>query len=472
MKKTISNLIYQIIFQATKIILPFITIPIVSKSLGPEGLGTYNYINSIAQYFVLFAGLGIGVYGNRQIAINRESKLKLSQTFFELFTLSFSISMVSLVCYFIIASFSDNRVYFYYQSLIIIAAVFDISWFFMGIEDFKKTSLSSLATQLLSFVLIVLFVKSPDSLGIYIFIQSISILLSQLIMWGFVWRYLEFVSINMKDILRHFVPALTYFTPKIAIVLYSNLNKTLLGLLDSKEAVGFYSNTLILNSVIVTLVTTVDLVLLPKMSNLFSKGRSKEIINTLNQSIHVQIFFTIPIMFGIILVTPTVVPWFFGNSFLMLKDTIPFVSPLVIIIPLGMAVGRQYLIPMNRMKVYNIAVILGALVSIILNLSLIPFIGLYGAIIATLVAESFVTVVRIRALLKETAFEFKYSLISKYFLSAIIMYIVTNVVTRQLQNNLFSTIIQIIIGGSTYMIITMVLKSNPIFNIVKKRGGI
>src|SRR5699024_4626121 len=122
----------------TKIILPFITIPIVSNALGPEGIGVYNYTNSIAQYFVLIAGLGIGVYGNREIAVNRGNKDKLSKTFWEIFIMSFLISVLSLLAYFIIVSLSENRMYFYYQSLIVIAAVFDISWFFMGIEDFKK----------------------------------------------------------------------------------------------------------------------------------------------------------------------------------------------------------------------------------------------------------------------------------------------------------------------------------------------
>ncbi|WP_161900985.1 oligosaccharide flippase family protein, partial [Candidatus Enterococcus willemsii] len=162
MKNTINNFIYQSIFQITKIVLPIITIPLVSDALGPHGIGMYNYTNSIAQYFVLFAGLGIGVYGNREIAVNRDNKITLSRTFWELFTMSFYISMVSVIIYFIVVTFSANRAYFYLQSLIIIAAVFDISWFFMGIEDFKKTSLSSLFSQVISFFLIVFFIKDGD----------------------------------------------------------------------------------------------------------------------------------------------------------------------------------------------------------------------------------------------------------------------------------------------------------------------
>lgn len=469
MKKTIYNLMYQVIFQATKVLLPFITIPIVSKALGPEGIGIYNYTNSIAQYFVLFAGLGIGVYGNRQIAINREDKTKLSKTFFELFFLSLMISLVSLSVYFIVVSFSADRQYFYYQSLIVIAAVFDVSWFFMGIEDFKKTSLSSLAAQILSFILIVLLVKSPEDLGIYILIQSFNLLFSQMIMWLFLVKYIKWVKVRIKDVSQHIKPALSYFLPKIAIVLYTNLNKTLLGWLDTTEAVGFYSNTLVLNGILTGLITTVDLVLLPKMSHLFSKGKAKEMIKILSLSINIQLFLTIPAMFGVILIAPTVVPWFFGNEFLILSKTIPMVSPLIVVIPLGMAVGRQYLVPMNKMRTYNLAVILGAIVSIVTNLVLIPIIGLYGAIIAILLAELFVTFTRTYSFVKDTEFNFHYVTILKVIFSATLMYVVTFALTRNMEGNIVTTMVQIVVGMAVYMISTVILKANPILDLIKNR---
>ncbi len=290
MKKTINNFMYQSIFQLVKIILPLITIPIVSNALGPDGIGTYNYTNSIAQYFVLIAGLGVGVYGNREIAIVRENKEKLSQRFWELFCMSFIISLFSLVAYLLIVSFSEDRIYFYLQSLIVVAAVFDISWFFMGIEDFKKISLSSLFSQIITFLGIVIFVKEANDLWIYILLQSMSILIAQVITWIFIFDKINIKKIALQDIFKHLYPSLQYFIPKIAIILYTNMNKTLLGWLDSKNSVGYYANTLIINGVLVTLVTTLDLVLLPKFSNLVSKGKNEDIVKAMKKTINIQLF--------------------------------------------------------------------------------------------------------------------------------------------------------------------------------------
>ncbi|ELB27262.1 TPA: oligosaccharide flippase family protein [Enterococcus faecium] len=469
MKKTINNFMYQSIFQLVKIILPLITIPIVSNALGPDGIGTYNYTNSIAQYFVLIAGLGVGVYGNREIAIVRENKEKLSQRFWELFCMSFIISLFSLVAYLLIVSFSEDRIYFYLQSLIVVAAVFDISWFFMGIEDFKKISLSSLFSQIITFLGIVIFVKEANDLWIYILLQSMSILIAQVMTWIFIFDKIKIKKIALQDMFKHLYPSLQYFIPKIAIILYTNMNKTLLGWLDSKNSVGYYANTLIINGVLVTLVTTLDLVLLPKFSNLVSKGKNEDIVKAMKKTINIQLFFTIPMMFGLWEITPKFVPWFFGEKFLLLLNTIPFVAPLIVIIPLGMAVGRQYLVPMNRIRVYNIAVILGAVVSIISNLLLIPVIGIYGAIISTILAELFVTTTRFTSFVRETSFRLKLKNIVVYFLSGLLMILAIRYISGNMSPSPFTTLVQVIIGSLIYMFLTTILKVNPLMAFIKKK---
>lgn len=469
MKKTLSNFIYQGIFQITKLLLPIITIPIVSRALGPEGLGVYNYTNSIAQYFVLFAGLGIGVYGNREIAVNRDNKEQLSKTFWELFSLSLLFSIVSLAVYLIIVSFSENRLFFYCQSLTILAALFDISWFFMGIEDFKKTSLSSLFAQIIAFVLIVTTVKDETDIYKYILIQGAYLLVSQGVMWLFIRNEIHWVKVKFISLKRHFSSAIYYFIPKIAIILYTNLNKTLLEWLDSTVSVGYYSNSLVINSVVVTLVTTLDLVLLPKMSNLVSKGNKKEILGIMNITLDMQLFVTIAAMFGLSAIAEKLVPWFYGDKFLILQKTIPMLSFLIIIIPLGMGISRQYLLPFNKVKVYNMAVINGAIISIIANFLLIPVLGLYGAIIATLLAELFVTVTRTYSFVKETGFHFDLKKIGIYIFSGAIMFISVKLMTLNFPAKAYTTLIQCCIGVIIYIGITSLLKVNPLLILVKNR---
>ena len=468
MRKTAINLAYQSVFQLMKILLPMITIPIVSNALGPKGIGVYNYTGSIAQYFVLLAGLGVGVYGNREISIVRENKRKMSLKFCELFKFSFAISASSLILYLILVSFSRDRLFFYLQSLIIIAAVFDISWFFMGIEDFKKISLSSLCAQLISFLGIIIFVKDYNDLGIYICIQGLNILLPQVIMWTSIKKKVDVIKVPWKDCFVHFIPAAQYLIPKVAIVLYTNLNKTLLGWLDSATSVGFYSNTVAINTILVTLITTIDLVLLPKFSNLAAKGNSKSIVANIKKAINVQLYITIPIMFGIISISKQFVPWFFGEKFLILINTMPIVAPLIVIIPLGMAIGRQYLVPMNKVKIYNSAVIVGAIISIVINIVFIPIIGVYGAVLATICAEFVVTYIRLRYFAQETGYVLPWKNILCYLFSGVLMMLVLKKLFVDFSSSIYTTFLQCLLGSIFYLVLTTILNHNPLLSILKK----
>ena len=221
---------------------------------------------------------------------------------------------------------------------------------------------------------------------------------------------------------------------------------------------------------IITLVTTVDLVLLPRMSYLIASKKVEKVVKILKLSIDIQLYFTIPIMFGLVLITPKFIPWFFGAKFEVLKLTIPAISPLIVIIPFGMALGRQFLLPMNRMKTYNSAVIVGAIISIIVNLTFIPFIGVWGAIVATLLSELSVSIIRFIDFRKQTNFQFNYIYLIKLLFTSIIMCIVTAHLTSNLSSTFLTTVIQVAIGGVVYILITTVLKSNPLLELYRKKS--
>lgn len=473
MKKVLMNFMYQSSFQIMKIIIPIVTIPIVSKALGPYGIGEFNYINSISQYFILLSTLGLNLYGNREISINRDNKIQMSKRFWEIFLIQLFTSIISLILYFLLIVYlvKDNYLLYIIQGLVILSSIADISWFFMGIEDFKKTSMTNLIINIFGFIAIITLIKEPSDLWLYILIQALTVFLSQSIVWVFLFKKILIVKVKMSDLKKHIKPSIVYFIPKISIVLYTNINKTLLGILSSKSDVGYYTNAVVLNTVLVTVLTTLDLVLMPKMSHLFSKNRENEMLQVLKKSIHIQLFFSVALVFGMWTVYDKLSLWFFGENFSGIENYIPWLSILIAVIPLGMAVSRQYLLPSSQIKSYNISVILGALVSVVINVLLIPIVGIYGAIIATITSEIFVTLTRIYYLIKDTAFKFDmYQIINNVF-SGLVMLITTRYLTKTFPATIFTTLAQGGIGVIIYMSITILLKSNPLYEIYKQKRG-
>lgn len=470
MKNIAKNFFYQSIFQVVKIIMPIITIPLVSKALGPTGIGIYNYTFSIAQYFVLFAGLGVTMYGNREIALAWNRKENVSNTFWEIVTFKIFSSLFCIVLYIFIVSFFKQKIYLYAQLMTIIAVMFDISWFFMGIEDFKKTSMSNLSIQIIVFFCIVLFIKDENDIMKYILLQSGGTLVSQSIVWMFVFRYIKFPSIKIRNCFKHIKGSVEYFIPQVAIVLYTNLNKTLLGIFLGSVAVGYYSNSQQLNSVFITIITTVDLVLLPHMTGLFATNNVKKIEETLIKTIHLQLYFSIPIMFGLLTVYDKLIPWFFGEKFLFIKNVIPFFSILIVIIPLGMSMSRQYLIPVGKTKEYNQSVMIGAVINVILSFLLLPTIGFFGSVISNIVAEIFVTFSRSRSIIKSTIFKFDLKKIVSYLASGLVMCILTRLLTKGLSASLVTNIIQVCVAVPIYLLITIKVGTSPMKKILKMLG--
>ncbi len=452
-----------------KIVIPIITIPIVSMALGPAGIGIFNYTNSIAQYFVLVASLGVAMYGNREIALAYNRQEDISKLFWEIVVFKAILTLAVFFIYIAVVSFLPNSNYFYFQSLTILAVLFDISWFFMGIEDFKLTSVSSLFVQIITFVLILLFIKDSNDVGIYILIQTAGIFVSQVLVWFFIKPYITFQKINLKKSFSHIKGSFEFFIPQVAITLYTNLNKTLLGLFIGASAVGFYTNSLTLNTVFITIITTLDIVLLPHMSGLFAKKNVERIVELMDKTIDLQLFFSLPIMFGMLTVYDKLVPWFFGEKFLFINNVIPFFTPLIVIIPLGMAVSRQYLIPIGKVREYNKSVIIGAGINIISNLILLPTVGFFGVVISNLLAEFFVTAVRVRSFLKSTNFSFNFRRISIYFISALAMMMITRILTNSMQASLITNIVQGLIAITLYFIFTVVMRTNPIVSFIQER---
>jgi len=84
------NYFYNLVLQISSIIIPFITVPYVTRVLDPQGIGIVSFTGSIVQYFVLFAALGMSLYGSRTIAYIRNDREKVNETFWQLFYIKFA----------------------------------------------------------------------------------------------------------------------------------------------------------------------------------------------------------------------------------------------------------------------------------------------------------------------------------------------------------------------------------------------
>lgn len=458
-KSIVKNLVYNIILQFATLIFPLLTLPYVSRILGADGIGVYSYTYSISHYFVLLGTIGLSVYGNRQIAYTRDDKDRMSKTFWSIFILRIITAGLATVVYILIFSHANEyKEIFIIQSINIVAAMVDITWLYMGLEDFKKTVTRNLAIKVVCVLLIFIFVKKREDLPLYIALNALMILLGNLIMWIYIPKVVHKVKIGIRDIYTHLIPSIKLFIPQIAIQIYVVLDKTMIGLLSNVTEVGYYEQSEKIVKSILAFITSIGTVMLPRMSNLFANGDNEQISKYLNNSLKGVAYFAIPMTMGLSGISFEFVPWFFGENFDNVKYIIPILSPILFFISMSNVMGMQYLLPTNRTKEFTISVTTGALINLLLNLILITKLNTYGACIGTIVAEFSVMVIQYIYLRKEINIKEYIGVLIKYMISGWIMLIIIRCIGFTIGSGIITTIIQIFAGVITYVITLYFLK--------------
>ena len=391
--KVLKNYIYNASYQLLALILPLITTPYVSRVLGPNGVGINAYTNSIAQYFILLANLGIALYGNREIAYVREDKNKLTLVFWEIQCLKVVTTLISVFIFIILAKiYSQYSTFLYLQSINVIAVVFDISWLYMGIEDFKKTVIRNTLIKIVSIILIFLFVKDRSDVALYIFILAISTFLGHITLWPFLKDTLNrnFKFHGLRPF-RHLKPTIALFVPQIATQIYLVLNKTMLGTMRGPKFSGYYNYSDSLIKMVLALATALGTVMLPHIANAFSNKQYERVNKLLYKSFDYVTAIATPMAFGLAGISHTLVPIFYGKGYYQVGTAMTIEAVVIILISWSGTIGTQFLLPINRVKAYTTSVMLGAITNIVLNIPLIYFYGLYGAMVATVISELIVT---------------------------------------------------------------------------------
>lgn len=298
--KVVKNYLYNASYQVLAIIVPLITSYYVSRVLDPAGVGANAFTNSVIQYFVLLADLGIAYYGNREIAYVRDDKKKMAQTFWEIQTVKTSMTLISYVVFVIFMNFYVGKPqYMWAQSINLVAAAFDISWLYQGLEDFKRTVLRNTFVKILSMVAVFIFIKDSSDVTLYIVIVALSNFLGNFTLWPHALGMLKKVPLKKLRPWRHLPPAVSMFVPQIAIQLYVQLNRTMLGIMVNEKASGFYQYSDNLIKLVLAFATATGTVMLPHVANAFAQGDMKKVNRMLYKSFDFVSALVYPMMFGI-----------------------------------------------------------------------------------------------------------------------------------------------------------------------------
>ena len=479
MKKLTINYFYNMLYQVLTLIIPIITAPYLARTLQATANGINNYTSSIVYWFTLIGMLGITLYGNKEIAKVRDNKEKLSKKFWEIFTLQFLSNLISLITFYVIFGIAnvDYKTILLIQGLSIFSVMFDVSWFYYGMENIKRVTLRNIVIKILSVVSIFIFIKNPEDLALYVFLSVGFSILGQLILWIDLRHYILFKKVHLKDAISHLKPSILLFVPQIAISIYSTLDKTMLGMIVSDVAeVGFYSKAQQFVNMFLFVITSIGTVMMPRIVHLNANNQKKEGLRYVNNAFDLVMLLAFPMAFGLAAIAPYFINWFLTPEFAKTSDLMMILCSMIIASSLTNVLGIQLLIPMEKTKQYTKSVVISAIVNFVSNLFLIRYFNSYGAAFSTIIAEYLVLIIQMFYTRKYIKFKNKIIPALKYMLFSVIMFFAMILVGKKFGISFITNLIQFAVGVIIYLILILISKDKTAFKLFRmlksfKRGA-
>lgn len=468
------NYIFNMLNTVTGLLFPLITFPYASRIMLADGIGQVNFFQSIIQYITLLTCLGIPMYAIRKIASVRDDVTERNKVAVEILLLHATLSLIGYVIVALLAAFvSDIQVnipLFFILSLTIFFTAIGCEWFYQGVEDFKYITIRGLIIKTVAVILLFVFVRSKEDILWYAGYLVFGTLGGNAFNLIRLRKYISWRNLPFKELhpLVHLKPALHIFVLNLVISLYVNLNSIMLGFMADNTSVGLFTAATKLSHVLLSLVSALGTVMLPRLSNLISTGQKEKFNELAQKSITVVMALTLPLTAGLIMTAKYLIPLFCGNSYEPAILTLQIISPIIIMIGISNVLGIQILYPQGQENKVILCTALGALVNLLLNIWLIPRYAQDGAAVSTLLAETMVTVSMIFIGKKCIPIRWKSKSFLHYFVATCLMTLALYFASDLFGSDIVSFIFAVMIGMMVYGVWLIIVRESFLMQTINR----
>ena len=456
------NFAYKSVLTLSTYLINFITFPYVARVLGVERIGLVNFVDNTVNYFLLFATMGVGLLGVREIAAVKEDKKRRDQVYSSMLALNLLFTLVSLgiylLCISTIPKLCQYDELFYIGTAKILFTVFLVEWFFTGVENFRYITLRSILIKVLYIISVFLFVRDTSDYRLYFILTVGVVVLNALINQLYIRKFVR-VRWNNIQLFKYLKQNVTLGIYTLMTSMYLTFNVMYLGLVSNNTEVGYYTTAFKLYSVILGFFTAFTNVMLPRMSSLLANGEKDRFQELVNRSFSVMATCCIPLILCSMIMAPQIVYILSGPGY---EGAI---LPMRIIMPAAFAVGVaqvlaiQVLMPMKKDKVLLIASIIGAVVSLLINLLVVPSVKSVGSAVVLLCSEMGVTGMYVWYVLSQELILIPIKAIGKNVLFSLPSVVICLGCGRWIDNELLGVGCAVVLAGILWMLLQIIIRS-------------
>ncbi len=469
------NFTMNIILTMSSFIFPLITFPYVSRILLPAGTGKVTFATSVISYFNILAQLGIPTYGIRVCAQVRDNREELSRTVHELFAINMIMSTCAYVLFLVsvvsVPRLHQERSLFLVISLSIWFNTIGMEWLYKALEQYTYITVRSVAFKLVALLSMFLLVHQESD---YVYYGAVTILAasaSNIFNFINVHRFISFHSVGSYNLKRHLKPVVIFFAMSCATTVYTNLDMVMLGFLKTDTEVGYYGAAVKVKTILLSIVTSLGTVLLPRVSYYIENGMKEEFHKIAEKALDFVALISIPMCMYFILFARESIFFLSGEAYTGAVLPMQIIMPTLILIGLTNIMGIQMLVPMGAEKYVLYSELAGAAANLVLNAILIPELASSGAALGTLAAEGVVWYVQYYFLKNEVGVMYRKIRYGLFVGGAVAGGIVASVMKMFHFHMVVTLIISAVIYFGIYILVLLAGKETLMLETEKKIRG-
>ena len=470
MKKTNSikfNFLMNSILTLSSIVFPLITFPYVSRVLSPEGTGKVFLATSVISYFNLIAQLGIPIYGIRVCAKLRDNEKLLISNIQELLIINLIMSLIAYIGYFImlfsVNRFADEKPLYLVMSITILLNAIGVEWLYKGFEQYAYITARSVIFKLVALVALFLLVHQKSDYIIYGGITVLAASASNVLNFFNARKFIFAKSHRPLRFSPHLKAVGVFFAMSCTTTIYTHLDTIMIGFMNTDIDVGYYNSAIKIKQFLVSIITSLGAVLLPRSSYFIETKQFTMFIEISAKALKFIFIIGIPMMFFFFIFAEQSVYFLSGYEY---KSAI---LPMRILMPtILFLLGIQMLVPMGKENHILYSELLGAAVDFVINLALIPKYASVGAAIGTLVAEFVVLLYQFIVLSNIVTDLLKTICYWKIIVAAITAASSSLIVLTLSLGNFLTLFISAIVFGGIYCLIITILKEDLTVELINE----
>ena len=436
---TKKNAAYNVAYRMFSVLLPLVTAPYLSRTVGTYGVGLYSKAWSISYIFCLIGMLGLNDYGVRTIAQVRDDREELDRTFSGIWQMQLMVAGITLLFWlgyvFFIAG--EEKVLAFHLTMMSVSCLCSFDWCLMGLDIFRPIALRNTFVKTAAAVCVFIFVKNENDLWIYAFVWSLATLLGNLSCAATLKGKVTYHRVPMRESLKHLAPCAVLFVSVMAVNIYRTMDKVMVSTIAGVDQNGLYENAEKIIYCLSGFILAIGTVMMPKISNWQKKGETEKIARNIDRSMDLVICMVSAMAFGVAAVADKFAPLFYGDDFRYSGTLMAPLGFTLIMIGFANVIRTQVVLPQKRDTIFVKSVCCGAVVNLIANALLIPSMKSMGAVIGTLLAEMTVPVVQFLLLRKELPYRTYISYVGIYAVIGGIMLVCVRLVGRLVPEEIY-----------------------------------